>query len=71
MTTPDTTVAVTLYSAKSLAEVAEHFETLASDQIASKRWQSTKKAKDACDAQASVWREAAEILRNTTLEGQS
>ena len=55
------------YSAASLAEIADYFETLASDQIGSKRFQSTKRGKDECDARAAVWREAAEILRATDI----
>ncbi|WNV09990.1 hypothetical protein [Tardiphaga sp. 709] len=42
---------------------AEVFETYASDQIASKRFQSTKRGKDACDIRAEIWSDAASELR--------
>jgi hypothetical protein len=39
------------------------FETYASDQIAAKRFQSTKKAKAECDLRAEIWNAAATELR--------
>lgn len=42
---------------------AEVFETYASDQIASKRFQNTKRAKQDCDLRAAVWTDAANELR--------
>lgn len=54
---------------KSLGEIADYFETLASDQITSKRWQSTVKAKTECDTKAAVWRDAASILRQCKITG--
>lgn len=44
-------------------DAAKVFETYASDQIASKRFQSTKKAKAECDLRASIWNDAAAELR--------
>jgi hypothetical protein len=61
------------YTASGLTEIANHFETLASDQLSSKRWQSTAKAKHECDIRAEIWRDAAEMLRKTQIvvpEGQ-
>jgi hypothetical protein len=55
------------YTASSLIDIAETFETLASDQLASKRWQSTAKEKRECDIRAEIWRDAAEMLRETQI----
>ena len=55
-------------TATSLIDIAETFELFASDQIAAKRWQHTVKGKTECDTKAAVWRDAANILRNTKLE---
>lgn len=55
------------YTASSLAEIAEAFETFASDQIGCIRMQSTKKAKDECRVRADVWNDAASMLRNVNL----
>lgn len=55
------------YTATSLIEIAEAFETFASDQIASKRFQQTAKAKAECEIRANVWNDAAQMLRETTL----
>ncbi len=49
---------------KSLDEIADYFSTLASDQIACMRWQSTKRAKHECEIKAEVWEDAAMLLRN-------
>ena len=57
------------YTAKSLIEVAEAFETYASDQIAMQRFHQTQKAKEHCRIRASIWRDAAEMLRNLTIKG--
>lgn len=54
-------------TANSLVDIAEYFEMLASDQLASKRWQSTKRAKDECDIRAQVWSDAAATLRETEI----
>jgi hypothetical protein len=48
---------------QTLEEIASYFDVLASDQVASKRWQSTKRDKTECDIRADVWKDAAEILR--------
>jgi hypothetical protein len=58
---------VTQYTAAGLTEIADHFDTLASDQTAAKRWQQTQKSKRECDIRAEVWRDAAEMLRSTTI----
>ncbi|MFZ5692428.1 MAG: hypothetical protein ACOY5F_14360 [Pseudomonadota bacterium] len=42
---------------------AQVFEVYASDQIGSKRFQSTAKAKRECDIRAEVWNDAASELR--------
>jgi hypothetical protein len=55
------------YTATGLNDVAEFFETLASDQRASVRWQARKKDKEYCEVRARTWEEAARILRETTL----
>lgn len=53
------------YTADSLTDIAEAFELYASDQIASKRWQTTQRAKRDCEIRAEVWRLAAADLRIT------
>nr|BDD44237.1 hypothetical protein 65 [Balneolaceae bacterium] len=58
---------MTEYTASSLTDIAEAFETFASDQIASKRFQTSKKAQAECEIRASVWRDAADMVRKTTL----
>lgn len=58
------------YTAASLEEIAEAFETYASDQIACKRWQQTARAKRDCDIRAAVWNDAASILRQTKITEQ-
>ncbi len=57
------------YEAKDLAEIAEYFETLASDQRACVRFRSTKRDKNECLIVAKIWEDAANIIRNTTLTG--
>lgn len=42
---------------------AEAFEVYASDQIASKRWQTTAQEKRDCDIRAGIWADAAKELR--------
>ena len=54
-------------TAESLEDIAQFFETLASDQIGSIRWQSTRRAKDECSIKAAVWKDAAALLRQTTI----
>jgi len=55
------------YTVKTLAEIADFFETLAADQEASKRRQSNKCAQAECDMKAAIWRDAAGILRKTEI----
>jgi hypothetical protein len=58
------------YEAKDLAEVADYFAVLASDQRACiGRFTRTAKAKAQCETEARIWDEAANILRQTTLTG--
>lgn len=47
---------------------AQVFETYASDQLASKRFQSTAKDKAACDARAAIWTDAANELRKAAAQ---
>lgn len=56
------------YRAASLSDIADAFETYASDQIASKRWQTTQRAKRDCEVRAEIWRQAASDLRVTEIE---
>lgn len=56
------------YEAKSLEDIADYFETLASDQVGSERWQRTEKAKAECRIRADAWRDAASILRCTDIK---
>ncbi len=60
---------MTEYTAKDLSEVADYFETLASDQRRCVRFQSLKREKQECETTARIWDEAAKILRNMTLTG--
>lgn len=46
-----------------LNQLADYFETLASDQEASVRWQTKKRDKEDCVLRAQVWRDAASELR--------
>lgn len=55
-------------TARSLAEIADFFDTLASDQTASIRWQQTKAAKRECQIKADTYHDAAELLRDTELQ---
>ena len=63
--------AIEKYTASSLEDVANYFETLGSDQIASMRWRKTKRGQDECKVRANVWKDAASILRNTTITGDA
>lgn len=49
--------------ARAYISAAEVFETYASDQIASKRFQSTARDKRDCDTRAAIWNDAAKELR--------
>lgn len=44
-------------------EFAKYLDMLASDQIASKRWQSTQRGKTKCDTTASTYSDIATALR--------
>lgn len=57
------------YTASGLADIADAFDLYASDQLAARRWQSTAKGKRECEIRADVWKDAAEILRATTITG--
>jgi len=61
---------MTKYTAKNLEEVAATFEMYSDDQIASQRFQRTEREKMLCRTRASVWKDAANILRNLTLTGE-
>jgi hypothetical protein len=54
--------------AEAYESAANVFETYASDQIASKRFQSTQKDKAHCDLRASVWTDAAAELRKAAAQ---
>ena len=56
------------YTVANLEEIAEAFELFASDQIGCIRMQTTKKAKEMCQERAAVWRDAADLIRNTTIK---
>lgn len=56
------------YTAASLDEIAQHFEMLASDQLAFVSRAQTKREKDACKIRAEIWQDAANTLRETTIE---
>lgn len=53
------------YTIQSLDDLATTFETFASDQLASMRWQKSAKGKAECQTKATVWADAADIIRNT------
>jgi hypothetical protein len=55
------------YEAENLAEIADYFDTLASDQRSCVRFKSTQRDKAACLTRAEVWADAANIIRNTKL----
>jgi len=55
------------YTVKTLTDVADFFEALASYQETAKRWQSSKRAQAECDMKAAIWREASKILRKTEI----
>lgn len=55
--------------AKDLNDIATFFEILASDQIACKRFHSTKKAKNECQIRADTYMDCANILKKTKLTG--
>lgn len=57
----------TEYTAKNLEDIAEVFDTFATQQDAAMRWQTTARAKTECSIKAAAWRDAASIIRNTTL----
>ena len=59
------------YTAKNLGEIADFFDTLASDQLGCVRFQRTQKAKRECEIKARVWNDAAELLRGTTMTGDA
>ena len=56
---------MTYYTIQSLDDLATSFETFASDQLASMRWQKSAKRKAECKIKADVWNNAANIIRNT------
>lgn len=45
-------------------DAANVFDVYADDQIAARRWQATIKDRRECEIRATVWREAANELRN-------
>ena len=55
------------YTASSLEEIAECFEVFADDQERFIPFQTTQRAKAECRTKAAVWRDAASILRQTTI----
>ena len=55
------------YTATSLEDIAYAFDVFASDQIACQRFQTTQKGKRECKIRAEIWKDAAEILRQTKL----
>jgi hypothetical protein len=56
------------YTAKSVGDIADFFETLAGDQLAARRW--LKKVSDRRDAEvrAAVYDDCANIIRQTKIE---
>lgn len=62
---------MTQNTARDLSDIADTFDMFASDQIASKRWQTTQRERRECDIRADVWRDAANILRNVVLTGKA
>lgn len=57
------------YTAKSLSEVADYFDILASDQLGSIRMQRTKRGKEECRLKAATYTDVAETLRKTRITG--
>ena len=60
---------MTLYTAASLEEIAARFEQFAADEDAILLLLRTQAGKNACANVAKTWRNAASILRNTTIQG--
>lgn len=56
-----------LSAAQALDEMAQRFETYASDQLASRRWQQSSKDKRDCVLRAEVWGSAAGDLREAAI----
>ena len=57
------------YTVASLEELAAAFEQFASDEDGCSRTQISKSGEEHCRVAAIVWRQAASILRNTTIQG--
>jgi len=55
------------YSATSLAEIADHFEMLADQQVTPDRVPRSQREREVLQARAQVWRDAAQLLRNTKM----
>jgi hypothetical protein len=58
---------MTTYAAKSLTDLAAFFDEMASRQMARSETASRIKDQIALDAEARTWRQAAQVLRETTL----
>ena len=57
------------YTVKNLGEIADYFETLASDQLAmASRHFSTKRDQRDRQVEARIWNEAAALVRQTSIE---
>lgn len=57
----------TKYTAKNLEDIAEVFDTFATQQDAVALRHPTARARAECEIRAATWRDAASIIRNTTL----
>lgn len=58
---------VVKYTASSLEEIADVFDSCAQDQLNRASPKQTKKDKIDCCIKASIWKDAANILRNTSI----